>query len=126
MTNEVNNVAPVPIHTQSLSVKENRSAAHSESGKQVPPPGQVQPEVDAKKAEPSREELDVAVEKLNQIAQNLGRELQFEIDDDSGQTIVKVIDTETDEVVRQIPNEAAVARARGSEDTAMNFVDDMV
>ncbi len=125
MINEVSNVVPVAVSTRPSATEENRSAAPSDSGKQVPPPGQVQPESESKKASPSRDELDKAVEKLSQHAQNLGRELQFEIDDDSGKTVVKVVDPETDEVVRQIPSEEAVERARSNDDSAMNIVDDM-
>jgi flagellar protein FlaG len=38
--------------------------------------------------------------------------LQFSIDEESGETVVKVVDTETDEVIRQIPSEEMLALAR--------------
>lgn len=55
--------------------------------------------------EPSFEELQSAVTNINEHVQNLQRGITFSIDDGTGRTIIKVIDTLTDEVVRQIPSE---------------------
>ena len=51
--------------------------------------------------------LDVreSVERLNELIQSVRRELQFSVDEDSGRTVIKVIDSATQEVVRQIPPE---------------------
>lgn len=56
--------------------------------------------------------LDEALRDLTGYVQNVQRNLQFNVDDDSGQTIIRVVDTETDEVIRQIPSEEVVALAR--------------
>lgn len=61
--------------------------------------------------EAQREELGQAVSQLNSYVQNVQRDLQFEVDSDSGQTIVRVVDQETQEVVRQIPDEVALRLA---------------
>ncbi|MBN46514.1 MULTISPECIES: flagellar protein FlaG [unclassified Methylophaga] len=45
------------------------------------------------------------VVELNSYMQNLNRSLQFSVDDQSGDTVIKVIDSETDELIRQIPAE---------------------
>ncbi len=47
--------------------------------------------------------LSAAVEQLNNLVQDLRRELQFSVSEDSGRTIITVINKETEEVVRQIP-----------------------
>lgn len=52
--------------------------------------------------------VEEIVEDLNQFVQQIERELRFTIDDDSGETIIKVIDSETHEVIRQIPREEIV------------------
>jgi flagellar protein FlaG len=52
------------------------------------------------------EALQEKVTELNNYMQNFNRSLQFTVDDSSGDTIVKVIDSDTDEVVRQIPSQA--------------------
>ena len=65
------------------------------------------------------DDLRDKVAQLNDYMQNLNRSLQFSVDENSGDTVVKVIDSDTEEVVRQIPSEAilkirnAVAEYRG-------------
>ena len=61
--------------------------------------------------EAQREQLDDAVSQLNDFVQNVQRDLQFEVDNDLGQTIVKVVDQSTREVIRQIPDELALRLA---------------
>jgi len=61
--------------------------------------------------EAQREQLDDAVSQLNDFVQNVQRDLQFEVDNDLGQTIVKVVDQATKEVIRQIPDELALRLA---------------
>ncbi|EON93881.1 flagellar protein FlaG protein [Marinobacter lipolyticus SM19] len=58
-----------------------------------------------------REQLDDAVTKLNDYVQTVQRDLQFEVNNDLGQTIVRVVDQETREVIRQIPDEVALRLA---------------
>jgi flagellar protein FlaG len=52
--------------------------------------------------------LEKVVDELNNLVRDLHRELQFSVDDKSGDTVIKVVDSETDEVVRQIPSEEVV------------------
>ena len=56
-------------------------------------------------------QLDDAVSRLNDYVQTVQRDLQFEIDNDLGQTIVRVVDQQTQEVIRQIPDEVALRLA---------------
>ncbi|MCG8426475.1 MAG: flagellar protein FlaG [Chromatiales bacterium] len=49
--------------------------------------------------------LDGVVDDLNQYAQAVKRQLQFSVDDESGKTIVKVLDAETGDTIREIPAE---------------------
>lgn len=49
---------------------------------------------------------------LSNYVQNVQRNLNFSIDESSGQTVIKVIDSESDEVIRQIPSEEMLALAR--------------
>jgi len=58
------------------------------------------------------EEIEKAVHSLNEHIKEIKRELHFNIDKGSGQTVITVIDSVTNEVVRQIPNEEAVNVAR--------------
>lgn len=53
----------------------------------------------------SLEELQDKVTQLNEHMQTLNRNLQFRVDEQSGDTVVKVVDAETEELVRQIPSQ---------------------
>ena len=67
----------------------------------------------APQAPPSEAEVQAAVAQINQVlrAQN-NNSLRFEIDRPSGKTVVRVIDEDTNEVVRQFPSEEVLAIAR--------------
>ena len=61
--------------------------------------------------ESQKEQLTNAVSKLNDYVQNVQRDLQFEVDNELGQTIVKVVDQKTQQVIRQMPDELALRLA---------------
>lgn len=53
--------------------------------------------------------LTGAVKKLNDYVAPALQTIQFSIDDDTDRIVVKVVDTETQKVLRQIPNEEVLA-----------------
>ena len=55
--------------------------------------------------------LAAAVNDLNVKIQRLNRNLEFSIDKGSGDLLVKVVDAQTHEIIRQIPSEEAMALA---------------
>jgi flagellar protein FlaG len=63
-------------------------------------------------AKPSRQQLDEAVKAVNDFVNPVNNSLQFRVDDDTGKTIVKVIDKATNEVIRQFPSEEMIAIAK--------------
>lgn len=60
---------------------------------------------------PSAEELGEAVESINQFVNAQMRTLNFSVDENSGRPVVKVIDFETKDVIRQIPGEEVLKMA---------------
>ena len=84
--------------------REQDTAKPAEDGKRLPPP---EASGDAK-----QQRLQDAVSELNSFVQNIRRNLEFTIDDESGRIVIKVIDSESKEVIRQIPPEEAVQLAR--------------
>ena len=60
----------------------------------------------------SREELAAAVKKINASLPASAQSLEFSIDEDSKDIVVKVIDQATREVVRQIPSKEALEIAK--------------
>ncbi len=57
-------------------------------------------------------QLQKAVQNLRDAVEPLARDLRFSVDKDTGQTVVKIIDSSTDDVIRQIPSEEALAIAK--------------
>ena len=51
------------------------------------------------------EKLKAAVEKIQEFVSSTASDIKFSIDEESGQTIVKVVDRETQDVIRQIPSQ---------------------
>ncbi len=47
--------------------------------------------------------------KCRRPSQPVAQNLLFSIDDDTGRTIVKIVDSQTDEVIRQMPSEEVLA-----------------
>ena len=92
---------PIPDSSKTSAASRTRQVDSADGN---PVPGQVNQstDVDLGKAV-------AAVEELNDYAQKVGRSLQFSVDDASGKTVIKVMDSETGEVVRQIPPEKVVA-----------------
>lgn len=63
-------------------------------------------------AEVSDKKIEQAVAQLNDYVQNSERKLKFQVDEQSGKTVVQVFDKHSDELIRQIPNEEALALAQ--------------
>jgi flagellar protein FlaG len=63
----------------------------------------------------SREDLAAALKKINAAMPISAQTLEFSIDDDSKDIVVKVIDQSTKEVVRQIPSKEALEIAKSLE-----------
>ncbi|RFA28549.1 hypothetical protein CAI21_11825 [Alkalilimnicola ehrlichii] len=76
-----------------------------------------------------RETLADAVEKVNEHIEVVRRELQFKVDDVTGRVVVKVLDSSTQELVRQIPSEVVLdiaRRLREGEALGGAFFDELV
>ncbi len=62
-----------------------------------------------------RIDLGNAVADLNKVAQAASQGVRFSVDEESGRTVVKVVDTQTDKVLRQIPSMEALKLWRSIE-----------
>ena len=63
------------------------------------------------KPEPTPQQLQQAVQSINQALQASNSNLEFRIDAGTKRPVVKVVDTDTGELIRQIPSEAMLAIA---------------
>ena len=64
------------------------------------------------RTERSAESVEQAVASLNEYVQSVQRDLKFQLDDQSGKTIITVYDGSTEEIVRQIPDDVVLRLAR--------------
>ncbi|MYM35109.1 hypothetical protein GTP44_20210 [Duganella sp. FT50W] len=60
---------------------------------------------------PSKTELKKSVDAINRFLES-NSEVHFSIDDDSGVSVIKVIDTETKKILRQFPSEQSLEIGR--------------
>jgi flagellar protein FlaG len=63
-------------------------------------------------AKVSQQEVKSQIEELQQFNQNIDRSLQFKVDEELGVTIVRVVDKQTDELIRQFPPEELINLSR--------------
>jgi flagellar protein FlaG len=62
--------------------------------------------------QPTQRDLQQAVDELQRKAQSFSPNLRFSVDRDTGRTVVRVTDANTQEVIRQIPAEEVLQLAK--------------
>ncbi len=95
---------PVPYSPEADKVQGAGGNKPAAGGQNVPP----------KVVEETRDQklVESVVSRISDFVQNFQRDLHFTIDKDSGRTVIKVIDSETEELIRQIPAEETLRIAR--------------
>ena len=81
-----------------------------------PPEAAVEVAASAAKSEQSRRDLKETVSRLNEHLQRSGRNLLFSVDDEIDRTVITVKNSQTGQVVRQIPDESLLRVAHSIED----------
>jgi flagellar protein FlaG len=61
------------------------------------------------------QDVSKAVQKINDFVKVVRRDLEFSVDEATGRTVITVKDSETDEVIRQIPPEEVLSIAENLE-----------
>ncbi len=115
MVNEVSTYLPAPASTrvaQPLAVPASANhrgqvnqASSAEKTDQASLPVREQVVSGAAAAETEALDVEQIVKDMKDYVQNVKRELEFSVDEESGRTIITVKDSETNEVIRQIPPE---------------------
>lgn len=101
----------------------NAEAAVQEVGK-ILPPAAAESDAESQAALPppaeasadSAEQVRNAVASISDYVQSIDRDLQFTVDEELDRTVVKVIDSQTGELIRQIPEEVFLELARKLKD----------
>jgi len=68
--------------------------------------------VDVKPVVVDKADLETAVKKLNDLVAPALQTVQFSLDDQTERMVVKVVDTASKQVLRQIPNEEVLAMSK--------------
>lgn len=90
-------------------------------------PAATQPAEEPPEAEKaSMEELSEAINKLNERLQTVQQDLHFALDEDSGYTVVKLMARESNEVIRQFPNDVILRLAQTLDTDPLNLIQDTV
>lgn len=71
-------------------------------------------------------DLQKLAQNLNVASRSIGRDLRFEVNMESGRSVIQVLDRETGEVIRQIPPEKTSVYHSGSGVVALRLYDEQV
>lgn len=108
------NIPPIATSSSAAINQLPRGPERKQSSGEVLANSEAQPTSTetTKLSEKNSEALDSAVSSMNDLLGTLGHSLRFNIDDETGKTIVKVMDSQTQEVIKQIPTEEMLAIAK--------------
>lgn len=101
----------------SLATGNKVATLYAETGGVSQASGKDSPQATAPATSPvevpvDREEVQEAVSRMKEYVQQTERNLDFQLDEDSGKTIIRVYDSQSSELIRQIPSELALELAR--------------
>jgi flagellar protein FlaG len=106
-------LGPIDMRVPTALPQEGRSAAgpartaasQSVAGSVVPLAAPNANAAPTEQTAAQRKDVESAVKKANDFVQASAREIQFSVDDSTGETVVKVVDQGTNKVIRQIPSQ---------------------
>jgi flagellar protein FlaG len=114
MSNAITTAASAPLPAQRVSTVPAQPAEHV----QTPPasaPATVNKDAVRLNDAQKRKELDEAVRSLNEQVRKNSYNLNFSVDDTTNYVVVKVKDTASGDVIRQIPSETVLRVAHNIE-----------
>ena len=107
-THSITNVALLATTTGSRAA--SGSTGNVAEGRQTVAAAVI--EEQTRETEVTKEDLEKAVSHLREYVQSMKRDMDFSVDDKTGRFVVKVYDSETKELIRQIPSEEMLAISR--------------
>ena len=109
------NIQNIPV-ANSVALAAGAVAAPRAGPRPAPTPHKVPAPVAlpavAPKASASAETLRQVAADMEKFVRDSGRNLQFKVDDNTGRVVVRVVDTVSGDVIRQIPSEELLRLAR--------------
>jgi flagellar protein FlaG len=110
MTNDISSIikapqVPVRGFQAGQTVEIDTVKTNNTSSQEVPSQGNKMPQ------QLDKAHFESAVSSLNNALQTVHRDLVFNLDEDSGHVVIKVMDSNSGELIRQIPTEEVLAIA---------------
>jgi flagellar protein FlaG len=108
MMNEITKIAANPGQIRTAPVSPLPSGSQGQkTGNDLPPVAEAAKSIpqETVNSQAVEEKVQAAVAQMNEYIQSNQRDLNFSYDPESGETVVKVMDRNTQEIIRQIPNE---------------------
>lgn len=104
------------MNTTNVRASVSGSLARLIKGQTSPAPAE-QPRTD-NKTPTNKIDMEMAVEQLKEAASQHATNLDFSVHEGTGRTIIKVIDMDTEKVVREIPPEEVLDLVKSIEDVS--------
>ena len=103
----------IPL-SQPLTPEFDKTALRNDAAVARPPaaPVELATAVEPVPPEPSAAEVRQAIHDLNASMRAMSRNLEFSVDPDSERIIVRIVDQQTNEVIRQMPSREALDIAK--------------
>jgi len=106
-----------------VSVKQLAAAQLAEQATDIDPlekQPMTEKETSSFEKESATPEQDIAetIDEMNQFLESMKRNISFSIDQDSGQSVILVKDSENDQVIRQLPSEELIVLRKKMDDVA--------
>lgn len=73
-----------------------------------------------------REQLEQMAQQLQEFMGEMNRSLQFQVDEDSGRDVIKVLDKDTGDIIKQYPSEEVLNLVSKLSETAGLLIDHTV
>ena len=111
-----------PEHADNLasaaSIVSIEGVENLNSVESLPPSGKELPVKDVQATQDANIQpaIEQAVTEINDYVQSVQRDLHFSVDEDSGETVVRVRDKESGELIRQIPEDIFLSLAQNLKD----------
>lgn len=127
MTSDISGLTNSLTNTQSKtglpSVLDKGNAPTQQSGSILPVRGPGVSENTTANHQPQQKDLERLTEQLNKFVQARDNKLQFSLDDGTGRTVIKVVNRETDEIIRQFPPEEILSLSKMLHESIENMAE---
>ncbi|QIB52810.1 flagellar protein FlaG [Pseudomonas sp. OIL-1] len=104
-------ISAAPVEAGLNSRTHNRSMETAQLKSAMLPVGTQSPTAVEQSAEIDRNALDSAVIDIQDFTQSVSRDIEFQLDDSTGQVVINVTERSSGTVIRQIPSEEALRLA---------------